>query len=97
MILDLSGVKEAGLAEAFCLEITNGPYCGLPFTFDGLSPAPRLILRGDPAQILTLLQDRTVHFPESSPGAQRGTAFGMFRRLCLAFWFIPFQLRRKTS
>lgn len=64
VILDLPGAKEAGLAEDFCREISSGPYTDLQFTFDGLSPTPRLILRGDPAQVLTLLQDSSVHFPE---------------------------------
>lgn len=55
MILDLPGEDKKAIAEFFCYAINNGDYSDLQFRFDSVSGTPRVILRGDTAQVLALV------------------------------------------
>lgn len=53
---DVPGADRRELADYFCREISGGAYDGIRFAFDGVPKTPRVILSGDPAQVMTLLQ-----------------------------------------
>lgn len=55
IILDLPGADKKETSEFFCYAISNGNYHDLQFRFDSVSGIPRVVLRGDPAQVLALI------------------------------------------
>ena len=55
IILDLPGADEKETAEFFCYAINNGDYQDLQFRFDSISGIPRVILRGESPQVLSLV------------------------------------------
>ena len=55
MILDLPGKDRKDVAEFFCYQITNNGYQHIHFSFDGVGSVPRVILKGDPDEVLRLV------------------------------------------
>lgn len=55
MILDLPGKSRKEVAEYFCYHISNEDYRNIHFSFDGVANAPRIILKGDTAEVLRLV------------------------------------------
>ncbi len=56
MILDLPEGQREDIAEFFCDGITDGEFHDLSFSFDGVSPVPRVILRGPAKDVVALAQ-----------------------------------------
>ncbi len=57
IILDLPGDDPKIAAEYFCYTISNGNAESVQFSFDSIKGTPRVILQGDPAQVLQLVND----------------------------------------
>lgn len=57
IILDLPGMDKKEVAEFFCYRISNGGYSNIRFCFDGVEAVPRVILKGDTAQVLPLVNE----------------------------------------
>lgn len=57
IILDLPGMDKKEVAEFFCYRISNGGYSNIRFSFDGVEAVPRVILKGDMAQVLRLVNE----------------------------------------
>lgn len=55
MILDVPGDDPKIIAEYFCHSINNTDVRNIQFSFDSVQGTPRVILRGDPAQVLSLV------------------------------------------
>ena len=55
MILDIPNADRKTLAEFFCCRISEGNYRNLRFSFDGVGKTPRVILKGDAREVLTLV------------------------------------------
>lgn len=55
MILDLPGKSRKEVAEYFCYHISNEDNRNIHFSFDGVSDVPRIILKGDAAEVLRLV------------------------------------------
>ncbi len=55
MILDLPGKNKKEVAEYFCYHISNGNHRNIHFSFDGGTNVPRIILKGDAAEVLQLV------------------------------------------
>lgn len=55
VILDLPGKSRKELAEFFCYRISNEAYHKIHFSFDGTAKVPRIILKGDAAEVLRLV------------------------------------------
>lgn len=55
MILDLPGMDEKEVAEFFCYRISNDGYRNIRFSFDGVEAVPRVILKGETAEVLRLV------------------------------------------
>ncbi len=55
IILDVPGDDPKLAAEYFCYTINEGNMENIHFSFDNVQGAPRLILHGDPAQALALV------------------------------------------
>lgn len=55
MILDLPGKSKKEVAEYFCYHISNGDYRHIQFSFDGVEKTPRVILKGNAAEVLRLV------------------------------------------
>lgn len=55
VILDLPGTDKKSIAEFFCYRINNGGYHHIQFSFDGIGTLPRVILKGDPAEVMKLV------------------------------------------
>lgn len=56
VILDIPTAMKKEFAEFFCYEITNGDFHNILFSFDGVFETPRVILRGVPAEVLSVLE-----------------------------------------
>lgn len=56
VIFDAPGADKKELANYFCYEISNGAYHDIQFTFDGIPQTPRVILSGEPTQVMSLIQ-----------------------------------------
>ncbi len=54
IILDLPGANSKATAEYFCYAIGGRDTEQIHFSFDSIQGEPRIILRGDPAQLLSL-------------------------------------------
>lgn len=55
-VFDVPGADRRELADYFCREISGGAYDEIRFAFDRIPQTPRVILSGDPAQVMALLQ-----------------------------------------
>lgn len=55
MILDLPGNSEKEIAEYFCYNISSGAYRNIHFCFDGAAKFPRVIRKGEAAEVLRLV------------------------------------------
>ncbi len=55
LVLDLPGKDSRETAEYFCAALCQEELGGFQFSFDSVSGEPRIILRGDPAQVLALI------------------------------------------
>ena len=54
VILDIIEDKEK-VRDFFCLEITNGAYRNINFSYDEIGPTARVIIKGDAAEVTRLL------------------------------------------
>ena len=66
MILDLPGIGKKEIAEYFCYHINNDGYQNIHFHFDGFRKIPRVILRGNLADVLQLAENFRKQFPKST-------------------------------
>ncbi len=57
MILDLPNKDKKSIAQFFCYHINNGNYHHIHFSFDGIGTMPRVILKGDPQEVMQLIND----------------------------------------
>lgn len=57
MILDTPCMDKQAVAEYFCDSISNGNYNNIQFSFDGITKTARVILKGDAADVLQLVND----------------------------------------
>lgn len=57
MILDIPGGDREGIASFFCTRINERPYKNMHFTFDAVGAVPRVILKGEAAAVLSLIQE----------------------------------------
>lgn len=57
VILDMPGRDGKTVAEFFCEHISCGEYQNLQFSFDGVEKAPRVILKGDTAEVMRLVNE----------------------------------------
>ena len=57
MILDLPSVDKKSMAEFFCYRINDGDFHHIHFSFDGVGNMPRVILKGDPADVMGLVNE----------------------------------------
>lgn len=55
MILDFPGRSKKEIAEYFCYRISNEDFQQIHFSFDGVAKVPRVILKGDTADVLRLV------------------------------------------
>ena len=55
VILDLPVADRKTLAEFFCYRISEGNFRNIRFSFDGVGKTPRVILKGDAREVLTLV------------------------------------------
>ena len=59
IILDIPGVEEKSVATFFCDRICGENYRNFHFAFDGVPDTARIILKGDPAEVLRLVNEFT--------------------------------------
>ena len=57
LILDTLNVDKESVAEFFCYRISNGGYQDIQFSFDGVTEMTRVILKGDAAEVLCLVNE----------------------------------------
>lgn len=55
MILDLPGGNREEIGEYFCYRISNEDFRNVQFSFDGVGAVPRMILKGNAAEVLRLV------------------------------------------
>lgn len=55
MILDVPGKSKEEMAEYFCYRISNENFQNIHFAFDGVPNVPRIILKGNAAEVLRLV------------------------------------------
>ena len=55
MILDIPENKPKEIAEYFCYRISSGNFQNIHFSFDGVEKVPRVILKGNAAEVLQLV------------------------------------------
>ena len=55
LILDIPGRNREDIAEYFCYRISREGFRNIRFSFDGVAKVPRLILKGDTAEVLRLV------------------------------------------
>lgn len=55
VILDFPGEDEKKLAEYFCYNINGGSFGKIRFSFSGMGKSPRVILTGDTAGVMRLV------------------------------------------
>lgn len=57
MILDIPGRSKKEIAEYFCYRISNEDFQKIHFSFDGVADTSRIILSGDTADVMRLIND----------------------------------------
>ena len=67
MILDVPGAEQKAIAEFFCYRISNGPYRNIRFSFDSTGDVSRVILKGDAAEVIRLVNAYAENFPLRQP------------------------------
>ena len=67
MILDIPGKSKKAIAEYFCYHISNEDYQNIHFSFDGVNKVPRVILKGNAAEVLRLANGFTLDQSLSQP------------------------------
>lgn len=55
VILDIPFAEKRAVAEYFCNSICEGGYNGIQFTFDGVMETSRVIVKGNAAEVLQLV------------------------------------------
>jgi len=55
IILDLPNKNEKEISEFFCNAISNGSFHNIHFSYDSLNELPRVIIKGDCEDVLTLV------------------------------------------
>ena len=55
IILDLPDINEKEVSEFFCYSINEGHYQNIQFSFDNAGNTPRIILKGDTAEVLDIV------------------------------------------
>ncbi|MBQ2705415.1 MAG: helix-turn-helix domain-containing protein [Agathobacter sp.] len=55
IILDLPNKNEKEISEFFCNAISNGSFHNIQFSYDSLNELPRVIIKGDCEDVLTLV------------------------------------------
>lgn len=63
MIVDIPGRKQAEIAEYFCYRISNEGFEKVQFSFDGVTSVPRIILTGNTADVLRLVNGYFQEYP----------------------------------
>lgn len=64
MVYDVPGAEKEKLITFICSEICSGPYQNIRFAFDGVPKTPRVILSGEPEQVLSLIQSYRDRYPQ---------------------------------
>ena len=57
VVLDLPDADPKATAEFFCYLISTGDFHNINFAFDSVLPVPRVILKGDAAAVLRLVNE----------------------------------------
>ena len=63
MIVDIPGREKAEVAEYFCYRISNEGFEKVQFSFDGVTSVPRIILTGNTADVLRLVNGYFQEYP----------------------------------
>lgn len=63
MIVDIPGRGKAEIAEYFCYRISNEGFHKVQFSFDGVTNVPRIILNGNTADVLRLVNGYFQEYP----------------------------------
>ena len=63
MIVDIPGRGKAEIAEYFCYRISNEGFNKVQFSFDGVTHVPRIILTGNTADVLRLINGYFQEYP----------------------------------
>ena len=63
MIVDIPGREKEEVAEYFCYRISNEGFNKVQFSFDGVTDVPRIILNGDTADVLRLVNGYFQEYP----------------------------------
>ena len=57
IIMDIPGRGKKEIAEYFCYRISNEDFQNIHFSFDGVAETPRIILSGETADVMRLVND----------------------------------------
>ena len=63
VILDTPCADKKTVAEYFCYSINSGGYHNIQFSFDGVMETSRVILKGDAAEVLRLVNEYNSKYP----------------------------------
>ena len=63
VILDTPCADKKTVAEYFCYSINSGGYHNIQFSFDGVMETSRVILKGDAAEVLRLVNEHNSKYP----------------------------------
>ena len=63
MVVDIPGREKAEIAEYFCYRISNEGFEKVQFSFDGVTNVPRIILTGNTADVLRLVNGYFQEYP----------------------------------
>ena len=63
VILDTPCADKKTVAECFCYSINSGGYDNIQFSFDGVMETSRVILKGDAAEVLRLVNEYNSKYP----------------------------------
>lgn len=66
MVVDIPGREKAEIAEYFCYRISKEGFEKVQFSFDGVTNVPRIILTGNTADVLRLVNGYFQEYPLSS-------------------------------
>lgn len=67
MIVDIPGRGKEEIAEYFCYRISNEGFQKVQFSFDGVTNVPRIILNGNTADVLRLVNGYFQEYPLDQP------------------------------
>lgn len=63
VILDTPCADKKTVAEYFCYSINSGGYHNIQFSFDGVMETSRVMLKGDAAEVLRLVNEYNSKYP----------------------------------